>query len=330
MNEDNSIAATSLDWATVVLKESEPPPARPAEDGLMSVLLGVVVLSIGGAGLTAIPLLFAGATVALAAFADVEARFLTDHSDALWTLAGATTATVLVGVAAVGGMTAIGAVKNRRKPNEITGNQLAAAPDPVRELMSDAVLTIEAIKESRAWREGLFTDLDLRAVIWDIGSRVLAATQLHDAITAAAETGSGTLAPEGDQTYVLSCAQIAAAVQALRDAADAVTQLSAELAAADATAQQGTERAERAEQTAERIERLITAQANAPTTPATAVTDLSETITARTVAYRELRTARPGKPESRNGGTADRARVDGGRGGADGGGRADGHGLTDE
>ena len=57
MNEDDSIAATSLDWATVVLKESEPPPARPAEDGLMTVLLGVVVLSIGGAILTAIPLL---------------------------------------------------------------------------------------------------------------------------------------------------------------------------------------------------------------------------------------------------------------------------------
>ena len=66
MNEDNNIAATSLDWSTVVLKESEPPPARPAEDGLMTVLLGVVVLSIGGAILAAIPLLFAGATVALA------------------------------------------------------------------------------------------------------------------------------------------------------------------------------------------------------------------------------------------------------------------------
>ena len=148
MNEDDSIAATSLDWATVVLKESEPPPARPAEDGLMSVLLGVVVLSIGGAILTAIPLLFAGATVALAAVADVEASFLTDHSGALWTLAGATAATVLVGGAAVGGMTAIGAARNKRKPNEITGNQLAAAPHEVRELMSDAVLTVETIDET--------------------------------------------------------------------------------------------------------------------------------------------------------------------------------------
>ncbi|WP_257016422.1 hypothetical protein [Rhodococcus sp. ACS1] len=97
MNEDDNIAATSLDWSTVVLKESEPPPSRPAEDGLMTVLLGVVVLSIGGTILTAIPLLFAGATVALAAFADVEVSFLTDHSDAFWTLAGATAATVLVG-----------------------------------------------------------------------------------------------------------------------------------------------------------------------------------------------------------------------------------------
>ncbi|EKT76535.1 putative membrane protein [Rhodococcus opacus M213] len=60
MNEDNSIAATSPDWSTVVLKESAPSPARPAEDGLMSVLLGVVLLSIGGTILTAIPLLFAG------------------------------------------------------------------------------------------------------------------------------------------------------------------------------------------------------------------------------------------------------------------------------
>ncbi|WP_231914230.1 hypothetical protein [Rhodococcus sp. LB1] len=136
-------------------------------------MLGVVVLSIGGAILTAIPLLFARATVALAAFADVEASYLTDHSGALWTLAGATTATVLVGVAAVGGMTAIGAARNKRKPNEITGNQLAAAPHEVRELMSDAVLTVETIKDSRAWREGLFTDVDLRAAIWDIGSRVL-------------------------------------------------------------------------------------------------------------------------------------------------------------
>ena len=291
MNENNSITATSLDWSTVVLKESEPPPARPAEDGLMSVLLGVVVLSIGGAGLTAIPLLFAGATVALAAFADVEARFLTDHSGAHWTLAAATTATVLVGVAAVGGMTAIGAARSKRKPHEITGNQLAAAPHEVRELMSDAVLTVETIKDSRAWREGLFTDVDLRAAIWDIGSRVLAATELHDAITAAGESGIGALAPEDDQTYVLTCARIADAVQALRDAAAAVTQLSAELAAADAVAQLDAERAERAEQSAGRIERLVTAQAATPTTPATTVTDLSETITTRTVAYRELRQA---------------------------------------
>ncbi|MGW4339859.1 hypothetical protein ACWEK5_44845 [Rhodococcus koreensis] len=173
MNHDDSIAATSLDWSTVVLKESEPPPARPAEDGLLSVLLGIIVLSIGGTMLTAIPLLFAGATVVLAASADVEASFLIDHSDALWTLAGATTATFVMGGAAVGGMTAIGAVRKRRKPNEITGNQLAAAPDEVRELMSDAVLTIETIKESRAWRERLFTDLDLRAAIWDVGSRAL-------------------------------------------------------------------------------------------------------------------------------------------------------------
>lgn len=291
MNEDNSIAATSVDWAPVVLKESEPPPSRPAEDGLLSVLLGVVLLSIGGAILAAIPLLFAGATVALASFADVEASFLTDHSDALWTLAAATTATVLVGVAAVGGMTALDAVRNKRKPNEITGNRLAAAPHEVRELMSDAVLTLETIKDSRAWREGLFTDVDLRAAIWDIGSRVLAATELHDAITAAGESGNGALAPEDGQTYVLSCARIADAVQALRDAAAAVTQLSAELAAADAVAQLDAERAERAEQSAGRIGRLVAAQAATPTTPATAVTDLSETITTRTVAYRELRQA---------------------------------------
>ncbi|WP_054247840.1 hypothetical protein [Rhodococcus opacus] len=291
MNEDDSIAVTSLDWSTVVLKESEPPPARPAEDGLMSVLLGVVVLSIGGAGLTAIPLLFAGATVALAAFADVEARFLTDHSGAHWTLAAATTATVLVGVAAVGGMTAIGAARSKRKPHEITGNQLAAAPHEVRELMSDAVLIVETIKDSRAWREGLFTDVDLRAAIWDIGSRVLAATELYDAITAAGESGNGALAPEDDQTYVLSCARIADAVQALRCAAAAVSQLSAELAPADALAQLDAERAEGAEQAAGRIGRLVSAQATTPTTPATAVTDLSETITTRTLAYRELRQA---------------------------------------
>ena len=290
MNENNSITATSLDWSTVVLKESEPPPARPAEDGLLSVLLGVVLLSIGGTILTAIPLLFAGATVALAAFADVEVS-LSEHSDALWTLAGATTATFLVGVAAVGAVTALGAVRKKRKPNEITGNQLAAAPHEVRALMSDAVLTVETIKDSRAWREGLFTDVDLRAAIWDIGSRVLAATELHDAITAAGESGNGALAPEDDQTYVLSCARIADAVQALRDAAAAVTQLSAELAAADAVAQLDAERAERAEQSAGRIERLVTAQAATPTTPATTVTDLSETITTRTVAYRELRQA---------------------------------------
>ena len=291
MNENNSITATSLDWSTVVLKESEPPPARPAEDGLLSVLLGVVLLSIGGTILTAIPLLFAGATVALAAFADVEVSFLSEHSDALWTLAAGTTATFLVGVAAVGAVTALGAVRNKRKPNEITGNQLAAAPHEVRELMSDAVLTVETIKDSRAWREGLFTDVDLRAAIWDIGSRVLAATELHDAITAAGESGNGALAPEDDQTYVLSCARIADAVQALRDAAAAVTQLSAELAAADALAQLDAERAERAEQAAGRIGRLVAAQATTPTTPATAVTDLSETITTRTRAYRELRQA---------------------------------------
>jgi hypothetical protein len=170
MNDDDSIAATSLDWSTVVLKESEEPSARPAEDGLLSVLLGVVLLAIGVTILTAIPLLFAGATVALAAFADVEASFLTAHSDTLWTLAGATTATFLIGGAAVGGMTATGAARDKRKPNEITGNQLAAAPHEVRELMSDAVLTVETIKASRAWREGLFIDVELRAAAWDIGS----------------------------------------------------------------------------------------------------------------------------------------------------------------
>ncbi|WP_257016421.1 hypothetical protein [Rhodococcus sp. ACS1] len=102
---------------------------------------------------------------------------------------------------------------------------------------------------------------------------------------------TGALAPEDDQTYALSCARIAHAVQALRCAAEAVTRLSAELATADALAQQGAERAERAEQAAGRIGRLVAAQATTPTTPATAVTDRSETITTRTLAYRELRQA---------------------------------------
>ncbi|MGH3801507.1 MAG: hypothetical protein ACRDTD_15505, partial [Pseudonocardiaceae bacterium] len=80
MIEQESTPASSLDWSTVVVKESEPPPFRPAEDVLMSVLFGLGLLSAGGAVFSVIPLLFAGAAGAFAALGDVDTRVLSDHS----------------------------------------------------------------------------------------------------------------------------------------------------------------------------------------------------------------------------------------------------------
>ncbi|MGV9867236.1 hypothetical protein [Rhodococcus koreensis] len=118
MTEQTRAAAPSVDWSTVGVKESDPPPPRPAENLLMSVLFGLVLLSAGGAVFSVILLLFAGAAGAFAALTGADTRVLGDHADALWALAGATTAMVLLCGTAVGGLSAIGAARNKRRPRE--------------------------------------------------------------------------------------------------------------------------------------------------------------------------------------------------------------------
>ncbi|WP_213576608.1 hypothetical protein [Rhodococcus sp. USK13] len=108
--------------------------------------------------------------------------------------------------------------------------------------MSDAVLAVEEIKGSRAFRDGMFTDLDLRVAMSDLGTRVLAATELHEAITAAADTDPRTFALDDQQTYTRARTQIDDAVQALRDAAHTLADLSAGLAAAEDEARADDER----------------------------------------------------------------------------------------
>ncbi|KAF0957796.1 hypothetical protein [Rhodococcus sp. T7] len=120
--------------------------------------------------------------------------------------------TLLLTGGAIGGLHVAGRHLRTHQPAGITGAQLQRAPDELRHLMSDAVLAVEQIKASRPFGVGLFTDLDLRAAMWDLGTRVLAAAELHEAITAAAGTGSGLLTSDDHRTYtrvcvVLTCGQ---------------------------------------------------------------------------------------------------------------------------
>jgi len=103
--------------------------------------------------------------------------------------------TLLLTCGAIGGLHLVTSHVRKRQPARITGGQLEQALDELRQLMSDAVLAVEEVKDSRAFRDGMFTDLDLRAAMWDLGTRVLAAAELHEAITATAGTDREVLAP---------------------------------------------------------------------------------------------------------------------------------------
>ncbi|RZL75382.1 MAG: hypothetical protein EOP32_31595 [Rhodococcus sp. (in: high G+C Gram-positive bacteria)] len=127
--------------------------------------------------------------------------------------------------------------------------------------------------------------------MWDLGTRVLAATELHEAITAAAGTDPRTLTPGDHQTYIRARTQIEQAMQALRDAADTVADLSVDLAAAEDAARAEDERGRMLEESSVHVDRLAhahTAVAATTATPATTVTDLTETISARAHAYGNL------------------------------------------
>ncbi|WP_172652402.1 hypothetical protein [Rhodococcus opacus] len=141
--------------------------------------------------------------------------------------------TLLLTGGAIGGLHLVDRHLGKHQPARITGAQLERAPDELRQLMSDAVLAVEEIKGSRAFRDGMFTDLDLRSSMWDLGTRGLAATELHEAITAAAGTDREVLTSDDHQVYTRARTQIEQAVLALHDAADTLADLDTELAAED-------------------------------------------------------------------------------------------------
>ncbi|MDH6292819.1 hypothetical protein [Rhodococcus opacus] len=179
----------------------------------------------------------------------------------------------------------------KRQPAQITGAQLEQAPDELRQLMSDAVLAVKEIKGSRGFRDGMFTDLDLRAAMWDLGARVLAVTELHEAITAAAGADREVLTLGDHQTYTRARTQIEQVVQALREAATTVADLDTELAAAEDAARAADERGRQLAESSTRVDRLAhahTAVAATTATAATTVTDLTETISTRAHTYRNL------------------------------------------
>ena len=81
-------------------------------------------------------------------------------------------------------------------------------------------------------------------------------------------------------------------MRALRDATDTVAGLNTELAAAEDAARADDERGRQLAGSSTRVDRLAhahTAVAASTATPATTVTDLTETISTRAHAYRDLR-----------------------------------------
>ncbi|WP_128644147.1 hypothetical protein [Rhodococcus opacus] len=284
-------------WGTVVLHQSEPrrSPLVHGVGSALGVVTGVgaisaaviaLMLVVGGLGVAMLHLVWG--TVDPARSEKVVGDFLDVAPEAGTTLL----VTLLLTGGAIGGLHLLGRCSRRRQPARITGGQLAQAPDELRQLMSDAVLAVEEIKGSRAFRDGMFTDLDLRAAMWDLGTRVLAAAELHEAITAAAGTDREVLSPADHQAYARARTQIEQAVQALRDAADTVVDLDSELAAAEDAARADDERGRLLAESSTRVDRLAhahSAVAATISTPATAVTDLTEAISTRAHAYRELR-----------------------------------------
>ncbi|PBC45338.1 hypothetical protein [Rhodococcus sp. ACPA1] len=100
------------------------------------------------------------------------------------------------------------------------------------------------------------------------------------------------LTSDDHQIYTRARSQIEQAVQALRDAASTVADLDAELAAAEDTARAEDERRRQIAESSTRVDRLAhahTAVAATTATAATPVTALTETISTRAHAYRDLR-----------------------------------------
>ncbi|WP_155773087.1 hypothetical protein [Rhodococcus opacus] len=122
-------------------------------------------------------------------------------------------------------------------------------------------------------------------------TRGLAASELHEAITAVAGTDREVLTSDDHQTYTRERTQIEATVQALRDAAATVADLDTDLAAAEDAARAEDERGRQLEESSTRVDRLTHAHAAVAATSATtattasAVTDLTETIGSRAHAY---------------------------------------------
>ncbi|MDF3312165.1 hypothetical protein P3H15_45170 [Rhodococcus sp. T2V] len=292
----DTIEQPEVNWGTVVLHQSEPSRAHLAHAvgstlgvvtaiGAISAMVTTLALVVGGVG--AALLHFVWGTVDPARSEQVVADFLDVLPEAGTTLL----VTLLLAGGAIGGLQLTGRHIRKHRPARITGAQLEQAPDELRQLMSDAVLAVEEIKGSRAFRDGMFTELDLRAAMWDLGTRVLAAAELQEAITAATDTAPGMLTSDDHQAYTRARTQIEGAAAALRDAADTVAGLDTDLATAEDTVRAEEERGRQLEESSAHVDRLTHAHsAVAATTasPAIAVTDLIETISTRAHAFRNL------------------------------------------
>ncbi|NDV10212.1 hypothetical protein GXW84_38295 [Rhodococcus sp. IEGM 248] len=294
--EKETTEQPEVHWGTVVLHQSEP-RRSPLVHGVGSALGVVTAIGVISAMVTTLALVVGGVGAALLHFVWGTAepprseKVVGDFLDVVPEAGTTLLMTLLLTGGAIGGLHLVNRHVRKRQPARITGGQLEQAPDELRQLMSDTVLAVEEIKGSRAFRDGMFTDLDVRAAVWDLGTRVLAATELHEAITAAAGTDREVLTPNDHQAYIRVHAQIEQAVQALRDAADTVAGLDTELAAAEDTARAEDERGRQLAESSTRVDRLAhahTAVAATTATAATTVTDFTETISTRAHAYRNL------------------------------------------
>ncbi|MFD7012420.1 hypothetical protein [Rhodococcus jostii] len=215
--EEKTTEQPEVHWGTVVLHQSEPRRSHLVHGvgsalgvvtgvGAISAAVIALMLVVGGVGAAMLHLVWG--TVDPARSEKVVGDFLNAVPEAGTTLLVA----LLLTGGAVGGLHLVNRHVRKHQPARITGAQLQQAPDELRQRMSDAVLAVEQIKGSRVFRDGMFTDVDLRAAMWDLGTRVLAATELQEAITAAAGTDPGMLTPEDQQIYTRARTQIEQAV----------------------------------------------------------------------------------------------------------------------
>ncbi|MFD6062720.1 hypothetical protein [Rhodococcus wratislaviensis] len=296
MTAEKTTEHLEVHWDTVVLHQSDPRRSHLLHGvgsalgvvtalGAISAAVIALMLVVGGVGAAMLHLVWG--TVDPPRSEKVVGDFLDVVPESGTTLL----VRLLLTGGAIGGLHLVNRHVRKHQPARITGAQLAQAPDELRQLMSDAVLAVEEIKGSWAFRDGMFTDLDLRAAMWDLGTRVLAAAELHEAITAAADTDREVLTPDDHQAYTRAHAQIEQAMRELRAGADTVADLSAELAAAEDAARADDERGRMLEESSAHVDRLAHAHTTveaATVMPATTVTDLIETISTRAHAYRYL------------------------------------------